>query len=199
MAKRTGHKRASAAGHTKPVRSQRPFRSDPVRRGKFLAWLAESCSVVEACQRSGVPRQTAYDLRREDQAFAAAWDDGLRLGVEALHDEAVRRAKKGVRRPVYQGKELVGYVSEYSDRLLMFLLKAHDPEKYADRHQTTATIKSEVKLDGKLAHEYGAEVTAALQRDLIAAGLCDLAIEAGDCDVPRDGTAQSVDSVDASS
>jgi hypothetical protein len=128
-----------------------------------------------------VPRQTAYDLRREDQAFAAAWDDALRLGVEALHDEAVRRARKGVRRPIYQGKELVGYVREYSDRLLMFLLNAHDPEKYADRHKTTIKGDPEHPFHyqhaGKLTHQLGADVIAAFQADLDACG---------GPDVPRD-------------
>jgi hypothetical protein len=47
-----------------------------------------------------------------------------------LEDEAVRRAYEGVERPVFQGGKQVGVVREYSDTLLIFLLKALRPEKY---------------------------------------------------------------------
>ena len=57
------------------------------------------------------------------------------MGADMLEDEAVRRAKDGVERPVYQGGKLVGHVQEYSDTLLIFLLKGARPEKYRDRVQ----------------------------------------------------------------
>jgi hypothetical protein len=41
--------------------------------------------------------------------------------------EAWRRAVKGCRKPVYQGGQLVGYVREFSDLLLIFLIKAARP------------------------------------------------------------------------
>jgi len=51
----------------------------------------------------------------------------------ALEDEAVRRAREGVRRPVrYKGK-IVGYETDYSDQLLVFLLKNWAPDKYREQ------------------------------------------------------------------
>ncbi len=50
-----------------------------------------------------------------------------------LEDEAIRRARDGVTIPVfYAGKE-VGAIRRPSDTLLMFLLRAHRPERYRER------------------------------------------------------------------
>ena len=46
--------------------------------------------------------------------------------------EARRRAVKGTDKPVFQRGEQVGTIREYSDTLLMFLLKANKPEKFRD-------------------------------------------------------------------
>lgn len=104
----------------------------PVR---FLDALAEYGNVSAACRVAKVSRETVYRHKREDATFALAWDEAAVLGVESLEDEARRRAFKGVRKPVYQKGELVGYVQEYSDTLMIFLLKAHKPEKYRERHE----------------------------------------------------------------
>lgn len=51
--------------------------------------------------------------------------------VQCLEDEAVRRGYEGVERPVtIAGKREI--IREYSDTLLIFLLKAARPQKYRD-------------------------------------------------------------------
>jgi hypothetical protein len=58
-----------------------------------------------------------------------------------LEDEAVRRAVDGVRKPIfYKGKPIricgeIVYETEYSDTLLIQLLKAYYPEKFGDKPQ----------------------------------------------------------------
>lgn len=53
--------------------------------------------------------------------------------MRTLEDEAVRRANEGIRKAVrYKGK-IVGYDTEFSDSLLIFMLKGGKPEKYKDR------------------------------------------------------------------
>ena len=49
--------------------------------------------------------------------FQAAWDETIEVAVERLEQGAVRRALDG------------------SDQLLMFLLRAHRPERYVEHHQ----------------------------------------------------------------
>ncbi len=103
------------------------------RRERFLAALAETASVTKACQLAHLPRISAYQWRRSYPDFAAAWEAALDLGNETLEDEAVRRAVEGTEKPVYQQGRLVGLVQEYSDTLLIFLLKGRRPEKYGEK------------------------------------------------------------------
>ena len=56
-----------------------------------------------------------------------------RVNVDAFQEEAHRRAVQGIEKPVYQGGRLVGTVREYSDTLLIFLLKGLRPERYKER------------------------------------------------------------------
>lgn len=98
----------------------------------FLANLAENCNVSEAARAAGIHRRTAYTHRDQDSAFAADWDAAVEDGVDLLEAEARRRALKGTVKPVfYQGEECGG-VREYSDTLMIFLLKAHRPERFRD-------------------------------------------------------------------
>lgn len=96
-------------------------------RPRFLAALEQSGNVSEACRLAGVGRSTVYDARRADAAFAADWEGALEASTDALETEARRRAVQGVSRPTQWGK-----VQQYSDVLLIFLLKAARPEKYRD-------------------------------------------------------------------
>ena len=51
----------------------------PRRQGDFIGYLAETRSVLEACRRVGMGRESAYRLRKRPGAagFAAAWDAAL--------------------------------------------------------------------------------------------------------------------------
>jgi len=40
-----------------------------------------------------------YSCRAADPAAAAAWDESLEIGLDALEDEAMRRSADGVPRP----------------------------------------------------------------------------------------------------
>lgn len=83
-------------------------------------------------------RSTWYRWRGERPDFAAAWAAALEHGTDALEDEAVRRAVEGVIKPVFHQGKRVGTLRVYSDSLLMFLLRARRPEKFADRAGTTS-------------------------------------------------------------
>lgn len=99
----------------------------------FLERLGECASVLHACIASKLPRRTVYNWRNSCSSFKAAWDKALELGTDALEDEAVRRAYHGNTKPVFQGGKQVGSVTEYSDTLLIFLLKARRPDRFRER------------------------------------------------------------------
>lgn len=108
-------------------------KATPEKLAQFLEVLANTANVSVAAKKIRIDRSHMYRLRAEDEEFAAAWDEAVKLGTAALEDEAVRRAKDGTLKPVFYRGEKVGTIREYSDTLLIFLLKSRDPDKYADR------------------------------------------------------------------
>ena len=105
------------------------------QKDSFIDALSQTGNITKSCVASGISRRVAYNFREKDKAFSEAWDDALETGTDALEAEAWRRATKGTERPVYQGGKLVGHIQEYSDVLLIFLLKGKRPKVYADLHR----------------------------------------------------------------
>ncbi|MBV9840184.1 MAG: hypothetical protein JOY99_01395 [Sphingomonadaceae bacterium] len=105
------------------------------RQRAFIAGLAETGCVDRAARRIGMTAVGAYRLRKLPGAegFAAAWAEAQALGVNKLSDIAFDRAINGVPVPVFYKGEQVGERRWYNDRLLMWTLRHHDPEKYGGR------------------------------------------------------------------
>ncbi len=131
-------------------------------RTQFLEVLARTCNVTHAARTAGISRSRVYDIRKEDAEFAAAWDNAIEEGADALELEARRRALEGVKEPVFYKGEVCGHVLRYSDTLLMFLLKAHRPEKYRERYQ--ATIDDTRELTVADANDYTDEQLLAMMQ-----------------------------------
>jgi hypothetical protein len=118
----------------------------------FLAELAHGASVTAAAEYAGVSRAMVFRWRRDDPEFAQRWDEAVQMGVDRLEDEAHRRAVHGVARPVYQGGARVGEIREYSDTLLLAILRGKRPEVYA-RLDTQTNVNVEVRLTREQALE----------------------------------------------
>lgn len=74
---------------------KRNERKDSLTRAKrpaFLTELEASCNVRRACAAVGVGKDAAYNLRRRDPAFAAAWTAALEQGCENLRALMLSRA-----------------------------------------------------------------------------------------------------------
>lgn len=139
-------------------------------REAFLLALEDTANVSKACKRAKLPRRSAYDWRDDDADFAAAWDAAVDRGTDALEDEAVRRATEGTLKPVFYKGEKCGSIREYSDTLLMFMLKARRPEKFKERSERQLTGKD----GGPIQH---AQVPADLTDEELAAELAKYGIE----------------------
>lgn len=109
-----------------------PDENGHLKKPAVLAAFKGCASVTKACEIADICRDTFYRWLREDADFNKAYQAAREQAIEALEDEATRRAYEGVDRPVYQGGKQVGMIREYSDTLLIFLLKAHRPQKYRD-------------------------------------------------------------------
>ncbi|MBL4788527.1 MAG: helix-turn-helix domain-containing protein [Kordiimonadaceae bacterium] len=106
------------------------------RAGKmatFLRAISAGKSISEAARCAEITRRTVYRWREADSDFEAKWHAASAPDGDPLEIEALRRAIDGVDKPVYRGGSLVGHVKDYSDSMLMFLLKAKYPEKYDRR------------------------------------------------------------------
>lgn len=102
------------------------------RQRAFIEALADTGSVTDAAKRVNMTTEGAYYLRRAAGAegFRAAWEAAIEHGVEQLADLAIDRARNGVAVPVYWRDRQIGEKRWYDNRLLMFVLKHHMPNKY---------------------------------------------------------------------
>ena len=92
---------------------------------RFLDRLRQSGNVRLACQAAGIPRRTAYNWRGKWSTFSAEWDEALDDALDILEGKAWERA------------------AQHSDRLLMFLLKAHRRDVYGDKQELDVTSGGE--------------------------------------------------------
>lgn len=132
------------------------------KRWEFLARLSLSGSVADTCRMSGVKQSTAYGYRREHPDFAVLWDDALREALGRMETEAGRRAVDGTDKPVFHKGEEVGYIREYSDQLLMFLIRKHD----ASYNNTRSQVELSGPGGGPIAH---ADMTPQRRQQLVNA------------------------------
>jgi hypothetical protein len=104
------------------------------KREQFLAQVAETGgNISEACRLCGLNRRTVYDWKWNDEEFSRQWDEAVKLGLDALEDEAIRRAYQGVDEPVFYKGAVCGQVRKYSDQLLVQLLRGKKPDVYRER------------------------------------------------------------------
>lgn len=107
-----------------------------------------------AAAAARVKPEDHYGWIRRDAAYKATWEVVQDEAAQALEDEAVRRAHEGVKRPVlYKGKPVrtgrgknskILYETEYSDQLLIILLKRYRPALYRERTVTELTGSVEI-------------------------------------------------------
>jgi hypothetical protein len=88
-------------------------------RSLFLQALRQTPSIKHACKAAGIVRTTAYKHRKEDQDFAAQWEDAIQASVDELEHKAFQLALAG------------------DSNLITFMLRCHKPEVYRDtqRHE----------------------------------------------------------------
>ncbi len=129
-------------------RREQAIETNPEARS-FLAALAQVGNITKAAEIAGCSRQRHYQWLEKLEGYADAASDAMEQAADILEAEARRRAVEGCVKPVFYLGEPVGAVREYSDTLLIFLLKAARPEKFRDRYEVknTGSVKIQV-IDG---------------------------------------------------
>jgi len=129
-----------------PTETLQKFTPSPTQK-RFLACFEACGSIIKACRWAKISRQNHYEWMQEVAGYKQAFDQARERAMDLLEGEAVRRAHDGVTKAVrYKGK-VVGFDSEYSDALLIFLLKGGKPDRYRERFEHTGKDGGPITVD----------------------------------------------------
>lgn len=118
-------------------------RLDDARMAVFLDALSQVPDEHLAALAAGVTIIEARRAKRDDQAFATAWEMAASAAVGFAEKEAFRRAIHGVSKPIlYQGAPTGFSEVTYSDQLMGKILAANNP-----RYESRSNIKAEVNAN----------------------------------------------------
>ena len=102
------------------------------RKRKFLAALAKTGSIEDACRMTGVSRRTVY---RHQESVPGFFDNcclAIRMAAQPLEFTAWQRAVEGVEQQFVAGGQ-VHVRRRYDSGLLRLLLQASNPKKFGPR------------------------------------------------------------------
>jgi hypothetical protein len=134
---------------SKVARKKRKPRARPGKwQEKFLKAFRETGIIGSACDRAGVERQAVIRHRKRSKVFQDQFEQAAEQAADRLEEEARRRAHDGLLRkkftkggaPISDPETGQQYAErEYSDTLLIFLLKGLRPGKFRDnvKHEHT--------------------------------------------------------------
>ena len=161
QAKKKVKPKSRARAKPKANRNQKPIgRTVIIRHAKkraYLKSLEQSGAITISADAVGINRTTPQAWRATDPDFAIAEQTALNSFADRLEEEAVRRAIEGVRKkkftakgdPVFDPETGDQYVErEFSDTLLIFMLKGARPDKYKDRLDVRVS-KEEAEIDAR--------------------------------------------------
>jgi hypothetical protein len=110
------------------------------RKNAFLAAYAKCGVLIDAAKIVGVDASLHHYWFNHDPEYAKRFSEVAEESIQVLESEARRRAVEGTAKPVYHCGRKCGEVREYSDTLLIFLLKAARPEVYRERQEIQQTV-----------------------------------------------------------
>lgn len=148
----------------KPELAKRYTKFDRKAKNAFLRNLELTGNFNGSAQLVGCTAQNIYAHMRRNEAFKKQVEKAKAVIVNEAEVELKRRAIEGVEKGIYFKGELVATERQYSDMLLVELLKANAPEKYGTRlanitvNNNNLTIEN--KTIGKLATLLGVELEA---------------------------------------
>jgi len=137
-----------------------------VAKARFLDLYVQTGHFQKTCEIIGLVPRTVYNWKKSDPQFMEDFETADKLALQLLEDEAFRRATYGTEKAVFQQGKLVGYTREYSDTLMIVLLKARAPHKYKERFsgELTGADGKPLMPEVKILHVHS-EVPLAMSED----------------------------------
>ncbi len=142
--------------------SRFPEITHPKKRA-FLGAFCATGNVSRAAELAGITRRTHRNWLEADKVYQAAFADATEEAADRLELEATRRAHDGLIRYKFHSKsgrvlrhpvtKKPYFEHEYSDTLLIFLLKGLRPEKFREKFEHTGAgggpIETRVTFGGR--------------------------------------------------
>src|SRR5258708_27732699 len=116
-----------------PLDDDGKFKRSPLQHGLkateenkeiVLAMLANGATYAAAAAAIGAHRRTIMKWPEHDEEFAGRWSDAVEEGIDRLEQEAIRRARDRVKRPVFYMGQVVGYIQDWRPSGQRFIERA---------------------------------------------------------------------------
>ena len=120
---------------------------------RLLVEIAQDGLVSYACKRAGVPVRTHYGWLQKSAAYKEAYNEAIKIANEYLEQTAINLATGVYRRPLVSQGKLVTTEAIYDGKMLQFLLKARNPEKFGNKLDVTSGGQSLVKYIDREAYD----------------------------------------------
>jgi hypothetical protein len=147
---RTSASNANLAPKTQPEGFTKPKIWPIILRMKwqttYLAALAGGTLDAGARKLAGVSMAIVNQERAVNPLFAEEEEVIREAITDSLEEEAIRRARDGIDKPIYHQGVQVDTVKEYSDSLLQFLLKGRRRQTYGDKLDHSGTPQIQIAL-----------------------------------------------------
>ena len=120
----------------------------PVMRA-FLDAYAQLGNIGAASKAAGCHPASHRHHWAKNPAYMAEFLEAQEQANDILEAEAIRRATRGTDKPVFHKGKVCGQIREYSDPLLIFLLKATRPGKFRERFDVQHSGEMQMKMYGQ--------------------------------------------------
>jgi hypothetical protein len=110
----------------------------PIRQRAFIMALTHIGCVKLAAASVGKSRQSAYNLKKRDDAasFGLAWDRALECGEHNVMDHGIERALYGEERQHFYRGQLIGTSRKFDNGILRAALAVMDRKAALDDRQS---------------------------------------------------------------
>lgn len=160
-------------GKPRPLNQKRKRRDSAGDwKAPFLANLRITGNVRQACIAADIDRSFVYKTKNSEEEFNKQWQDAMDDAIDDL--EMVARAR----------------AQEQSDLMMIFLLKAHRPEKYRENRYVQLVGDGGGPVKQEVTHEHNLTTDLAPYLEII----CGMARERSEISipVPPDGSLQQL-------
>lgn len=111
-----------------------------IRQKTLLAYYLRNVGQITlACEQAGVDYSLHLWWKKNDPAYAEAFDNAEQMTLDAVNAEIVRRGITGFEEPVFYKGERRDTIRKWSDNLLMFRAKRLDPA-YRDNYNQNVSV-----------------------------------------------------------